>query len=92
MTTYVGTGRKGPNETKSFTIDFATYLAVMQDTIVDCDAFGTGVEVENRWFTETDASGTVSGGADGSYGALTLRVYCASGEVYERAVKIAIKS
>jgi hypothetical protein len=93
VTTYVGTDRKGPNEIQPTTIDWADFLALTEDTIVDCDILVSGgLEVENRWFTETDTTGIVSGGTDGTPGVMTAHIYCASGQEYERSAKINIKN
>ncbi|MEH3135342.1 MAG: hypothetical protein PGN30_10120 [Mycolicibacterium neoaurum] len=82
---------KTPEGVTPITIDYADFLSVTMDRIRDFWWRAPGVTIENRWFTDTDATLLVAGG---SVGSVTLSYFIRTwgGEVYSHSIKLPIKN
>ena len=85
---YEGTGFKDPNDVEPFMLDWAAWLALTADTIVDCDAIAPGLTIEDCSFTTTTTTVKLGGGTDDGEFTATLRIYTAAEEVYNRSILI----
>ncbi|MCX8559762.1 hypothetical protein OS122_02465 [Mycolicibacterium mucogenicum] len=89
----IGTQVKDPGDITPVTADWVDFLALTEDTILDCDALpDPGIKIEDCWFTDTDTTAKVSGGINGmSYG-VTFLIYTQGDEQYKRTIKIRCKN
>jgi hypothetical protein len=86
--TYEGTGIKDPNDVEPFMLDWAAWLALTGDAIVDCDAEAPGLDIEDCSFTASTTTVKLGGGADDGEYTATMRIYTAAEEVYNRSILI----
>lgn len=88
----IGTAQpKTPDDVTPITMDWSDFLALTMDRIRDFWWTTPGVEVDRRWFSDTDATLLVSGGSVGS-ATLTYSIRTWGGEVYSRSIKLPIKN
>lgn len=86
--TYEGTGIKDPHDVEPFMLDWKDWLALTADTIVDCEAFATGLDIVDCSFTATTTTVKLGGGVDDGEYTATLRIYTEADEVYNRSILI----
>lgn len=83
---------KTPDDVTPITVDWADFLSMTFDRIRDFWWTTPGVNVEDRWRTDTDTTLLVSGGSVGSSPTLKFSIRTWGNEIYSRSVKLPIKS